>query len=625
MNRLSIIIPVYNTNEYLNELLTILDRQITSDVEVIVIDDGSDVPVKADYEWLTLIRQKNAGVSAARNKGIDKSRGEYIAFIDSDDLIAENYISTILNKIETEQFDYMYLSWKTFGNGWKCDVRLNNINDKFPSFNLCVWNRIYKRSVIGDIRFNTKKKIAEDAEFIKNIDENGKKKAFISDYMYFYRSDASNSLTKRFAAGEVEFKRIIYNFKRIENDMTYLIDDVKKANEDAEVIIMTQKNAIPELEKYAMVIRPMQIKGTELRGEKTSLFVKIEQPTRAQIVIFTAVTFEIGGIETFIYQFCKEMSKSYDIIVLYDTIAVSQKLRLMEYVDVIKNDGRPIVCDNLILNRITDKAPKNVKFNKLIRMVHACKMVNTWSVPEDADEYICVSDVVKKSFGLDNSKVINNIVMKEKKTPVLTLITATRLSTFEKGEKRMIEFAKKLKEAAIKFIWIIFADKAPSEMVDGMIFAGKTLDVKNYMPLADYLVQLSDAEGFCYSIVEALNEGTAVITTPIDVLSEIGFVDGVHGYTVPFNIADEQNISKILKLPVFDYKYDNDKRIKQWQRILGKTTRKNRSRTMKEILIEITYYDTVYERRFYPGDVIKVTESRAKEIINAGLGKEIVN
>lgn len=198
MKILSIIIPFYNTEPYINELLQVLDKQMTDDVEVIVVDDGSKIPFETNYKWATVIRQDNGGASAARNTGLDNATGEYICFIDSDDLVVDDYISTILDKIKSEHFDYCYMSWKTFG-GWKCDIKLKSVDDKFPPFNLCVWNRIYKRDMIGDIRFNTKKAIAEDAEFIRDINEDGHKKSFISNYMYYYRSDTPNSLTKKFA------------------------------------------------------------------------------------------------------------------------------------------------------------------------------------------------------------------------------------------------------------------------------------------------------------------------------------------------------------------------------------------------------------------------------------------
>ena len=115
MKKLSIIIPYYNGEKYTDELINILTPQITDEVEVFLIDDGSEIPFSNPQPWLTVIKQSNGGVSAARNTGLNHATGEYIAFIDSDDLIEPYYIEKIINKIDKEQFDYLYMSWKSFG------------------------------------------------------------------------------------------------------------------------------------------------------------------------------------------------------------------------------------------------------------------------------------------------------------------------------------------------------------------------------------------------------------------------------------------------------------------------------------------------------------------------------
>ena len=108
--KLSIIIPTYNAEPYIHELLSALTPQITEETEVIIVDDGSSTPLGIKYKWAKVIRQANKGASAARNTGLVKAQGEYIAFIDADDLISHNYISKVLEKIDTEEPDYIYLS-----------------------------------------------------------------------------------------------------------------------------------------------------------------------------------------------------------------------------------------------------------------------------------------------------------------------------------------------------------------------------------------------------------------------------------------------------------------------------------------------------------------------------------
>ena len=626
MKKLSIIIPCYNAEPYINELLNVLDKQVNDLVEVIIIDDGSRKEFTTDYKWATVIRQFNQGAAAARNTGLDNATGEYIAFIDSDDLVVDNYISTILKKIETEEFDYCYLSWKAFG-GWNCNVQLTSINDKFPAFNLCVWNRIFKRDMIGDVRFNTNKPIAEDAEFIRDVKEEGKKKAFIKEYMYLYRSNTPNSLTKKFGEGKLDMRRVVYNFKKITPDMTYLIEETKELDKVAEVVIMTTDNQIPELSQHAMIMAPNQIKGTELRGEPTNLFIKVNLPIKTQIVIYTAQTFVLGGIETFIYNFCMNMKEYYDIIVLYESMDINQIKRLEKHVCVMKNNtAKNILCDTLIVNRITDNNPPNVSFKQKIQMVHSCKLQNTFVIPKNYNYVVPVSEAAYKTYEVnyDNCHIINNLTYSPKPDKLLKLISATRL-TFEKGEDRMVKLAKTLKDNNVPFMWLMFAERHLKENIDGIVYMKPTLDIRSYIAESDYLVQLSDSEGFCYSIIEALDLGVPVITTPITVLDEIGFKDKKHGYVVPFNVSITKELVNDIytKIPKVKYKYDNESRISQWREILGDTVPKhdyvyNGNESVRVQCI-VRYYSLALKREVAIGEQLTTTLDRAQTLIDLGV------
>ena len=90
--KLSIIIPAYNAEPYIEHLINRLKPQINKNVEVLVVDDGSKFPYLAPYKWVRVIRQENKGLAGARNTGIEKTTGEYIHFIDADDLVPENYV-----------------------------------------------------------------------------------------------------------------------------------------------------------------------------------------------------------------------------------------------------------------------------------------------------------------------------------------------------------------------------------------------------------------------------------------------------------------------------------------------------------------------------------------------------
>lgn len=626
--KLSIIIPAYNADDYLPQLLDCLDKQIIPGIEVIIVDDGSKTPFSTDYKWAQVIRQNNGGASAARNTGLDAATGEYIAFIDADDMVTDNYIKLIMTKI-TEGCDYIYLSWKTIGRGWQATVLLRNINDRFPPDNLCVWNRIYRKDMIGDIRFNTTKLIAEDAEFIRMVETDGYKKGFISEPVYLYRSDTPNSLSKRFAAGELDTKRVVYYFKEVTPDMTHLISEFKKDNKSAEVILMTECNQIPELAKYAMVIQPRRIRATERKGDPCNLISIIRPPERYQVVLWTSFAQAIGGIETFTYYFCKQMSKYYDILVLYDKMDPAQLARVSKYVECRKNiTGTIIECDKLIVNRIIDKIPANIHADTVIQMVHGAK-IHYASVPQDRDMIVCVSEYVKQTWGekTTDAKVIHNIMAIDKpKNKPLLLITASRLDAPDKGGKRMVKLGELMDKQGVPYIWLCFANKGINGNVPkGMVFLQPTLDIIPWIQKSDYLVQLSDEEAFCYSLVEALEVKTAVITTPLNILDEIGVEDRKNGYVVPFDIQDDFDTTQFLKIPKFEYKTDNKLEISQWREILGNTkpTRKYKPESTRKVLITRRYHDLALDRDLAAGETVEMAPSRAEMVVNAGFGQII--
>ena len=160
--KLSIITPYYKTLEYTKKLAKIIEPQLTSECEWIIVDDGCN-EIELDKLKAKVIHQENGGVSNARNKGLDIAKGEYIVFIDSDDIVKQNYIEVILNKINEEQFDYCFFSWEATGRNKGQYI----IKDHPESWNTSVWNCIYKRETVGNSRFPEDKQIGEEIEFNK--------------------------------------------------------------------------------------------------------------------------------------------------------------------------------------------------------------------------------------------------------------------------------------------------------------------------------------------------------------------------------------------------------------------------------------------------------------------------
>lgn len=202
MIKLSLILPYYNVLKPTKALMEVLIPQLTKEVEVILIDDGCDEKELDKYP-ITVIHQKNKGLSGARNTGLDICKGEFVCFIDPDDMVTKDYISKIMNKIKTSTFDYCFFSWKGIGR-WNKEII---IEDMPPHDNTCVWNCIYSRKLIGKKRFDETKQIAEDGDFNNRVRKG--KKDNIKDILYIYDTGRPDSLTNLYQGGKISTTRPI--------------------------------------------------------------------------------------------------------------------------------------------------------------------------------------------------------------------------------------------------------------------------------------------------------------------------------------------------------------------------------------------------------------------------------
>ena len=289
---------------------------------------------------------------------------------------------------------------------------------------------------------------------------------------------------------------------------------------------------------------------------------------KKKVILYIRKTNIIGGIETFIYNFCYYMSLYFDITVLAGEMALIQIERLMTFANVITGEAikDEIVCDTLIMLRIGDPIPSNIHYKKIIRRIHTMKSPGVQDIPHDGDVTVSISEAVKKDFGI-KGPVINNLMRKSSQT-TLFLISATRIPAPDKGdnEVRMRMLAHMLLTAEIPYIWLNFSDGQLQNPPKNFYNIPLTLDIQNYIQKADYLVQLSSRESFGNSVLEALINNTPVICTPIPAFEDFGVKDGVNAHVVPFDMNFDVN--KLLDIPKFDYEYDNEKRVRQWLEII---------------------------------------------------------
>ena len=198
---LSIIIPYYKTYEYTKKLMSALEPQLNESVEVIIVDDGTGDDfsyITSEYVKVLYLPQNSGTASKPRNVGLDNAIGKYITFIDSDDNVTEDYIETLLNDIK-EEYDYYVYRWfindgDVFG--------IWHMEDMFYNWN--VWSYMYKKDIIGDIRFNENRIAGEDLEWLKQVLKPEQKRKEQEKAIYRYNTENEKSISHLLAQGIIK-------------------------------------------------------------------------------------------------------------------------------------------------------------------------------------------------------------------------------------------------------------------------------------------------------------------------------------------------------------------------------------------------------------------------------------
>lgn len=213
MTKVSIIVPVYNTYNYLNKCLESLVNQTLSDIEIIVVNDGSPDDSEGiikeyakKYSSIKYYKKKNGGLSSARNFGIKHATGEYIGFVDSDDYVDVTMYEKLYNKAVSTKSDivccqltYLYPNNKTILHHYK-DLNIFSksvcespeILNQVKSY---ACNKIYKRELWN--KFTFPNQYFEDSAVIYNVLNDAKKIDVVDEGLYYYRKDVEGAITKK--------------------------------------------------------------------------------------------------------------------------------------------------------------------------------------------------------------------------------------------------------------------------------------------------------------------------------------------------------------------------------------------------------------------------------------------
>lgn len=234
-NLVSIIIPAYNAQQYIERCLNSVVTQTHEKIEVLVIDDGSSDKTGAICDAyaakdgrIKVLHVENGGVSRARNYGLEKAAGEYVMFVDSDDYVTDDYVEKHYEVITSSQTDWAITGYyicypgkreenridKKYEGSFRRDELGQNFLWLYQNYFLnSPWNKIYKKALIT-AGFCTDMALGEDLYFNMDYMEQVSSVSISDQCCYYYMCDEQkDSLTKRINRGN--FQNEMKNFHRM--------------------------------------------------------------------------------------------------------------------------------------------------------------------------------------------------------------------------------------------------------------------------------------------------------------------------------------------------------------------------------------------------------------------------
>lgn len=304
MNKtVSVIVPVYKVERYLNRAINSILKQTYSKLEIILVDDGSpdrcgeicDDYTKKDSR-IRVIHKNNGGLSSARNAGLDIAMGEYVVFVDSDDFIHPHMIERILSVAEKEKCDIVQCCFFRFDSG-VFEERLTdqvNILSKYEALEridnaayMAVWNKIYKKDIFIDIRF-PEGKIHEDVGCTYKLFFASERIAVIADELYGYYVNPNSITTSKIKLNKLDLidiyaEQIVFFSKR---GLKHFAN--RSANNLAACFGTLLSYPVERYENYKEFLPAIQKKFKNLRAKLLKCNLRVD--------LYLAILFSLGDV-----------------------------------------------------------------------------------------------------------------------------------------------------------------------------------------------------------------------------------------------------------------------------------------------------------------------------------------
>ena len=499
MPKISIIVPVYNVEKYIDKCLKSLVNQTLKDIEIIIVNDGSldrseeiiekyvkDNPTKIKY-----YEKKNGGLSSARNYGLEYATGEYIAFLDSDDYVEINMYEEMYNLAKKENADMVECDfiWE-----WEYGKKIFDTRREYETKEemmrkprVVAWNKIYKRENINKIRF-PEGLIYEDMDFFYKLLPNLNKISYINKYFVHY-TQREDSITNK------QTEKVEDIFKILDNIFNYYIDQNLYNKYEKELKYMSRRILLGSSLKRILKIKDYHLKRKMLL--KTIIYLlkfreknKFNDVNNKKRICFGITKLGIGGAERVLVDIANELVKDYDITIftIYGGGKFEKDLnpdikRISLYKKEKKYAFIPIyllLCGKFIYNRyLKGYFDVDVAFlegpitrifaykgnNKKIAWVHndiskvfgkdykskIKKYIDKWFYNK-YDKIVFVSEHNKKTFeklygNINERKIIYNYINKERVQNLAK--EKCDKSIISKNEKNFITVSRLVKQKAI--------------------------------------------------------------------------------------------------------------------------------------------------------------------------------
>lgn len=298
MDKVSIIVPIFNSKKYLDECLKSIVNQSYKNIEIILVDDEStDDSLDICYKYaksdnrVRIIQMKHSGVAVARNRGIDSAEGKYLCFIDSDDIIAPCFVEHLLNLAQKNNAEIAEVDTGFFKKRYKIKkkreklLKLNSAQMSYRLYNkngirtVFVTNKIYSANIFQKIRFT--KDIENEDEFIihKLFFETDKNIIISNLKLYLYRQH-KNSRQQTFNKEKIKILDVFDDRKKYFINNKKLLD----VNEVAQIDMILYLYHLCKAYNYTSEERILK---EQFEDKYKSLNVKINLKKKVKYYMFS--------------------------------------------------------------------------------------------------------------------------------------------------------------------------------------------------------------------------------------------------------------------------------------------------------------------------------------------------